>query len=101
MLSNMNCFSGVVQHIVQSVLWYGFEHPSGSTFWLQGSIRELVDYNLRRGPPSLRAEVRHLLCLMSNNNPAATEELSELLTKNITLAIQGHLSNPDFVSAVV
>jgi len=75
-----------------------FEHPTGNTFWLQGLIRELVDYNLRRGPPSLRAEVRHLLCLMSNNNPAATEELTELLTKNITLAIQGHLSNPDFVS---
>ena len=65
---------------------------------VQGMIRELVDYNLRRGSASLRSDVRHLLCLMSNNNTSATDELIEMLTRRVVTAVNGHLSNPDFVS---
>jgi len=61
-------------------------------------IRELVDYNLRRGSASLRSDVRHLLCLMSNNNTSATDELIDMLTRRVVIAVNGHLSNPDFVS---
>jgi len=61
-------------------------------------IRELVDYNLRRGSASLRSDVRHLLCLMSNNNASATDELIDMLTRRVVNAVNGHLSNPDFVS---
>lgn len=66
----------------------------------QGLIHELVDYNLRRGSPVLRSEVRHLLCLMSNNNVSATDELIELLTRRVSVAVDGHLSNPDLVSII-
>jgi len=62
-------------------------------------IRELVDYNLRRGSATLRSDVRHLLCLMSNNNTSATDELIEMLTRRVVNAVNGHLSNPDFVSS--
>jgi len=63
-------------------------------------IHELVDYNLRRGSATLRSEVRHLLCLMSNNNSSATDELIDMLTRRVVSAVQGHLANPDFVSTV-
>jgi hypothetical protein len=68
---------------------------------LQGLIHELVDYNLRRGSPGLRSEVRHLLCLISNNNVPATEELIDLLTRRVSAAVDGYLSNPDFVSYII
>ena len=57
-----------------------------------------MDYNLRRGSSSLRSDVRHLLCLMSNNNTSATDELIEMLTRRVVTAVNAHLSNPDFVS---
>jgi len=60
-------------------------------------IRELVDYNLRRGSASLRSDVRHLLCLMSSSNASATDELIDTLTRRVVSAVNGHLSNPDFV----
>ena len=64
-------------------------------------IRELVDYNLRRGSASLRSDVRHLLCLMSNNNSSATDELIDMLTRRVVNAVNTHLSNPDFVSLLM
>ena len=64
----------------------------------QGLIRELVDYNLRRGTPIMRSDVRQLLCLLTKDNRLATEELNNLLTIRIVSAIKGHLSNTDFVS---
>lgn len=49
----------------------------------------------------LRSEVRHLLCLMSNNNVPATDELIDLLTRRVSAAVEGHLCNPDLVSTVL
>ncbi|ESN92599.1 hypothetical protein HELRODRAFT_189521 [Helobdella robusta] len=66
----------------------------------QGLIKELFNYNLRRGSPQIRSEVRNLLCLMSTNHEAATSDLLSLLSNNIQLAISGHFSNPDFASTV-
>ena len=65
----------------------------------QGLIRELVDYNLRRGTPIMRSDVRQLLCLLTKDNRLATEELNNFLTIRIVNAIKGHLSNTDFVSS--
>ena len=65
---------------------------------LQGLIRELLDYNLRRGTTQVRTDVRRLLCLLTRDNMVATNELNTLLTQRVVTAIQGHLSNPDFVS---
>lgn len=66
----------------------------------QGLIRELVDYNLRRGASVMRSDVRQLLCLLTKDNRLATEELNNLLTLRIVSAIKGHLFNTDFVSAL-
>lgn len=51
-----------------------------------------------RGQPGVRVDVRHLLCLLTKDNPVSTEELNTLLTHRIVMAIKGHLSNQDFVS---
>ena len=64
----------------------------------QGLIRELVDYNLRRGSPVIRADVRQLLCRLTKDNVQATDELNTLIETKVKLAIKGHLSNSDFVS---
>ena len=57
-----------------------------------------MDYNLRRGSPMVRNDVRHLLCLLTKDNALATEELNSQLMSRIVISIRGHLSNPDFVS---
>ena len=67
----------------------------------QGLIPELVDYNLRRGSPAMRGDVRHLLCLLTKDNPVSTEELNALLVQRIVTAIRGHMSNPSFVSIII
>lgn len=86
----------------QNFLGVLFPFMDSSLKWIlpmQGLIPELVDYNLRRGSPAMRADVRQLLCLLTKDNPMATEELNALLVQRIVTAIRGHLSNPSFVSA--
>lgn len=64
----------------------------------QGLVRELIDFNLRRGSPQVRVEVRTLLCILTKDNPRATDEMNSLLMTRIGAAIRGHLSNPELVS---
>ena len=65
---------------------------------MQGLVRELIDFNLRRGSPQVRVEVRTLLCILTKDNPRATDEMNSLLMTRIGAAIRGHLSNPELVS---
>ena len=65
---------------------------------LQGLVEQLVDYNLRRGNPAVRSDVRQLICLLTRDNLAATDELNNILMNRISLALRGHHSNPDLVS---
>lgn len=64
-------------------------------------IKELIDYNLRRGTLSVRNEVRSLLCLLTKDNRRSTEEMNNLLMTRIEAAMNGHLSNPDLVSTFI
>ncbi|XP_052831626.1 E3 ubiquitin-protein ligase UBR4-like [Octopus bimaculoides] len=66
----------------------------------QGMIKELIDYNLRRGTLSVRNEVRSLLCLLTRDNRRATEEMNNLLMTRIASAMNAYLSNPDLGSSV-
>ncbi|XP_033643062.1 E3 ubiquitin-protein ligase UBR4-like [Asterias rubens] len=66
----------------------------------QGLIQELVEYNLRRGAPSFRSEVRQLLALLTRDNSEATHVLNDILMARITVALKGYRSNPDLAGAV-
>lgn len=66
--------------------------------WLQGMIKELIDYNLRHGSLQVRIEVRSLLCLLTKDNRRGTEEMNNLIMTRIGSALKGYLSNPDLVS---
>jgi len=94
------CTSATVEHCITLLRAMATNPTLKSYLCGQGMIRELVDYNLRRGSASLRSEVRHLLCLMSNNNSSATEELVDMLTRRVVTAVHGHLANPDFAATV-
>lgn len=48
----------------------------------------------------MRADVRHLLCLLTKNNEDATEQLNHILVQRVTSALEGHRSNPVMVSNI-
>ena len=95
------CASSTVEHCITLLRAMATNSIMRQVLRGQGLIRELVDYNLRRGIPIMRSDVRQLLCLLTKDNRLATEELNNLLTIRIVNAIKGHLSNTDFVSAWV
>ena len=95
------CASSTVEHCITLLRAMATNSIMRQVLCGQGLIRELVDYNLRRGTPIMRSDVRQLLCLLTKDNRLATEELNNLLTIRIVNAIKGHLSNTDFVSAWV
>ena len=66
----------------------------------QGLIKELFNYNLRRGSAIIRSEARHLLCLMSTNHPQSNADLLALLQTNVETAMQNHYLLPDFSASV-
>ena len=92
------CASSTVEHCITLLRAMATNAVMRQVLCGQGLIRELVDYNLRRGTPIMRSDVRQLLCLLTKDNRLATEELNNLLTIRIVSAIKGHLSNTDFVS---
>jgi len=78
-------------------MWYIYSRK-WNDFTFQGLIGELLDYNLRRGSPAVRNDVRHLLCVLTKDNLQACDQLNAQLMSRIVIAIRGHLSSPDFVS---
>lgn len=63
-------------------------------------IQELVWNNLRRGAVQTQEEVRQLLCVLTRDNPIATEELCGLLMDRINLILKGHLNNYNLGASV-
>ena len=66
----------------------------------QGLIQELMEFNLRRGTPAIRHEVRKLICLLTKDNREATNHLNKLLYDKIGMALKSHSSYPDLVESV-
>ena len=66
----------------------------------QGLIQELMEFNLRRGNPSIRHEVRKLICLLTKDNREATNHLNKLLYDKVGMALKSHSSYPDLVESV-
>lgn len=48
----------------------------------------------------MQEEVRQLLCLLTRDNPKATEELCTLLMDRIALTLRGHLASADLSASV-
>lgn len=48
----------------------------------------------------MQEEVRQLLCLLTRDNPKATEELCTLLMDRIALTLRGHLASADLAASV-
>lgn len=63
-------------------------------------IQELVWNNLRRGAVQTQEEVRQLLCVLTRDNPNATEQICCLLMNRIDLILKGHLNNYDLGASV-
>ena len=51
----------------------------------EGLIRQLLEYNLRRGSLAVRAEVRRLITFLTKDNLEATRELNRLLFDKVGL----------------
>uniref|UniRef100_A0A182RFY8 UBR-type domain-containing protein n=1 Tax=Anopheles funestus TaxID=62324 RepID=A0A182RFY8_ANOFN len=66
----------------------------------QGLVQELAVNNLRRGTHQLQDEVRHLLCLLTRDLPAATEALCQLLQDRVNMALSGTVPLATLDSAV-
>lgn len=62
-------------------------------------IKELIDYNLRRGTLAVRNEVRSLLCMLTKDSQTATEEMNLLVMSRILTSMKGYLATTDMVSA--
>ena len=55
----------------------------------QNLISELLKNNLRRGASSTRSSVQALICLLTRNNPTATEKLNNLIYTRLAGALAG------------
>jgi E3 ubiquitin-protein ligase UBR4 len=66
----------------------------------KGLIQELVWNNLRKGSIQIQEEVKQLLCVLTRDNPQATEELCNLLMDRITLSLNGHVNSCDLGTSV-
>ena len=53
----------------------------------QHLVTELLHNNLRRGAGATRASVTTLICLLTRNNPAATQQLNQLLYSRLLAAL--------------
>ena len=55
----------------------------------QNLVSELLNNNLRRGASSTRSSVQALICLLTRNNPTATEKLNNLIYTRLAGALAG------------
>ncbi|XP_036368081.1 E3 ubiquitin-protein ligase UBR4 isoform X5 [Octopus sinensis] len=94
------CASAAVSHCITLLRALVTNATMRQILCSQGMIKELIDYNLRRGTLSVRNEVRSLLCLLTRDNRRATEEMNNLLMTRIASAMNAYLSNPDLGSSV-
>ncbi|XP_063293132.1 E3 ubiquitin-protein ligase UBR4 isoform X8 [Pelobates fuscus] len=94
------CASAVTEHCITLLRALATNSTIRHILVSQGLIRELFDYNLRRGPAAMRDEVRQVMCLLTRDNPEATLQMNELIIGKVSTALKGHWANPDLASSL-
>ncbi|KAK5619189.1 E3 ubiquitin-protein ligase ubr4 [Crenichthys baileyi] len=92
------CASAVTGHCITLLRALATNPALRQILVLQGLIRELFEYNLRRGTAAMREEVRQLICLLTRDHPEATQQMNDLILTKVSAALKGHWANPDLVS---
>ncbi|XP_055747277.1 E3 ubiquitin-protein ligase UBR4 [Salvelinus fontinalis] len=94
------CASAVTGHCITLLRALATNPALRQILGLQGLIRELFEYNLRRGTAAMREEVRQLVCLLTRDQPEATQQMNDLIIHKVSAALKGHWANPDLVSSL-
>uniref|UniRef100_A0A673LQI7 E3 ubiquitin-protein ligase UBR4-like n=1 Tax=Sinocyclocheilus rhinocerous TaxID=307959 RepID=A0A673LQI7_9TELE len=94
------CASAVTGHCITLLRALATNTAIRQILVLQGLIRELFEYNLRRGTGAMREEVRQLVCLLTRDHPEATQQMNDLIIAKVSAALKGHRANPDLVSSL-
>ncbi|XP_034609555.1 E3 ubiquitin-protein ligase UBR4 [Trachemys scripta elegans] len=94
------CASAVTEHCITLLRALATNSAIRHILVSQGLIRELFDYNLRRGAATMREEVRQLMCLLTRDNPEATQQMNDLIIGKVSAALKGHWANPDLASSL-
>lgn len=94
------CAAASVEHCLTLLRALATKPLPRNELYQQGLIEELMEFNLRRGTPQIRHEVRKLICLLTKDNREATNHLNKLLYDKIGMALKGHSSYPDLVESV-
>ncbi|XP_053096736.1 E3 ubiquitin-protein ligase UBR4 isoform X3 [Pangasianodon hypophthalmus] len=94
------CASAVTGHCITLLRALATNTAIRQILVLQGLIRELFEYNLRRGTSAMREEVRQLICLLTRDHPEATQQMNDLIIAKVSAALKGHWANPDLVSSL-
>ena len=94
------CAAASVEHCLTLLRALASKPVSRHELYQQGLIQQLLEYNLRRGTPYIRHEVKKLICLLTKDNFEATHHLNRLISDKILMAIRGHHTHPDLVESV-
>nr|XP_033777630.1 E3 ubiquitin-protein ligase UBR4 isoform X4 [Geotrypetes seraphini] len=94
------CASAVTEHCITLLRALATNCTIRHILVSQGLIRELFDYNLRRGSAAMREEVRQLMCLLTRDNQEATQQMNDLIIGKVSAALKGHWANPDLASSL-
>ncbi|KAG8222860.1 hypothetical protein J437_LFUL003505 [Ladona fulva] len=81
------CAIAATEHCLTLLRALALEPRAREVLCAKGLVAELVENNLRRGSVQVQDEVRQLLCLLTRDNPIATEELRLLLMERISMAL--------------
>uniref|UniRef100_A0A3B4FTU0 Ubiquitin protein ligase E3 component n-recognin 4 n=1 Tax=Pundamilia nyererei TaxID=303518 RepID=A0A3B4FTU0_9CICH len=95
------CASAVTGHCITLLRALATNPALRQILVLQGLIRELFEYNLRRGTAAMREEVRQLVCLLTRDHPEATQQMNDLIIAKVSAALKGHWANPDLVAPIL
>lgn len=81
------CASSVVKHCITLLNKLGTLTKYRKLLCSSGLLQELVDCNLKTGSATVRQEVRQLLCTLTLDNPAATDQLNDMLVFKIIASL--------------
>lgn len=94
------CSTSATEHCLTLLRALAHNPTTRQVLCSEGLIQELVWNNLRKGSVHNQEEVRQLLCVLTKDNPTATEELCNLLMERITLSLNGHVNSSDLGTSV-
>ncbi|CAB4062605.1 UBR4 [Lepeophtheirus salmonis] len=94
------CAAATVEHCLTLLRALASKVRYRNELYQQGLIKQLMEYNLRRGTSNIRLEVRKLICLITRDNLIATNHLNKLIFSKIGLAVKGRISCPEIVESV-